>query len=415
MKNRFIVMVILVLITIQLNGQNLISLYKNGNVKLVEDTNFGTKNDWNTLLSDYNLEQYGKETGKIKRIVVAQDGSIFMSHKSKYEIWKFDKNGNFVLKFGKKGSGKDQFPFLPTVEGILDGKYVFTSDCQGRLKFFDLNGKFIKMIQLKYMPLEIVSLSNSKLGILGYTNGKSIVVIKDFNTETEKRILTENSSTTEGSMSIELPGGDKMYFQPPYSQSSSEKICIATAKNGNLLVAFTSTGVVTEYSKEGKVIQVFNLNIPPLKITEEDINKLYQTVTNGTSQFEEQLIKMKKYSKEEIENIIKQYEKIQKSFKEKKNYPDHLPYFTSFMVDSEGNLIVFEYTKTDQSNKFRAYTFDPKGKFVCTSSFQSDTYEINFDPNSMAFHQGFVYGVVFKKQCKDKCLRLMKFKMTNCQ
>ncbi|MBP1673117.1 MAG: hypothetical protein H6Q25_932 [Bacteroidetes bacterium] len=412
MKNRFIVMMILLITVAHLNGQNLISLYKNGNIKLVEETNYGSKNDWNSLLFDYNLEQYGKETGKMKRIVVAPDGSIFMSHKSKYEIWKFDKNGNFVLKFGKKGSGKDQFPFLPTVEGIMDGKYIFTSDCQGRIKFFDLNGKFVKMIQLKYMPLEIIPLANSKLAILGYTNNKSIVVIKDFNTETEKRILTENSSSIEGSMSIELPGGNKMYFQPPYSQTSSEKICIATAKNGNLLVALTSTGVVTEYSKDGKKIQEFNLNIPPLKITEEDINDYYQTTIKGWTKFEENLMKMKKYSKDELEKIKKQYNSAALSFKEKKNYPDHLPFFTSLIVDSEGNLIVFEYTKTDQSNKFRAYTFDPKGKFVCTSSFQSDTYELNFEPNSMAFYQGFIYGVVFKKQCKDKCLRLMKFKMT---
>lgn len=411
MKNISIVTLVLLLNVMHVNSQDLINIYKKGNVKLEEVSGYGSKNNWNTLFSDYNIVQYGSSTGKHKRIVVAPDGSVFMSHKSRHEIWKFDKNGNFLLKFGKNGIAANQFPFIPDVEGVMDGKYVFTSDCQGRVKFFDLNGKFVKMIRLDYMPLAIIPLKNSKIAIVGYTSRKTILVIKDYNTGKEKNILTENDLIDDGSIKINMPKGGMMSCSLPLTHSSLSRYRIATGKNGNLIVASPKTGIVTEYSTNGIKLGEFNLNITPLSITDEDINSYYVTALKNTTKFEEQLKKNKNYNEADVKNVMTQYKNQINNYKDRKYYPSHLPYFSSIVIDSEGNLIVFEYTNEDISNNFRAYTFDAKGKYVCSSSFYNDNYELNFEPYSFAIHKGYVYSLAFKNNCKDFCLRLVKFKM----
>ena len=411
MKNLLIVTLVLLINGMHVQSQELIDIYKKGNVKLEEVNGYGSKNNWQTLFNDYNTVQYGSATGKHKRIVVAPDGSVFMSHRSKHEIWKFDKNGNFLKKFGKKGSRQDQFLFIPEVGGVLDGKYVFTFDNQGKVKFFDLEGNFVKMLQINYMPLEIIPLKNSKIAIVGYADRKTILVIKNYNTGKEKIILTEKDKTDDGSININMPKGGMLSWSLPLTHSSLTRYRIATSKNGNLIVASPENGIITEYSTDGVKLKEFNLNITPLKITDEDINSYYETALKNIVKFEEQLKKKKNYTETDVKNVMTQYRNQINNFKDRKYYPSHLPYFSTFIIDSESNIIVFEYTKEDVSNNFIAYTFDAKGKYVCSSSFKTDNYELNFEPYSFAINNGYVYSLAFKNNCTDYCLQLVKFKM----
>jgi hypothetical protein len=411
MKKLLILSLALLINEMQLKSQELLEIYKKGKVYLEEVADYGNKNNWETLLDDYNNIQYGTSTGKQKRIVVSADGSVFMSHRSKYEIWKFDKNGNFLKKFGKQGNGVGQFPFKPEVYGILDNKYVFTSDNQGRVMFFDLEGNYVKNLQLDYMPLQMVPLKNSKIAIVGYTNSKTIVSIKDFNSGKDKFILYENDINDDGNITIKLPNGGIMSFMLPYSLNSNSWFKIAVCKNGNLIVASPDKGKIFEYSTDGVKLGEADLNITPLLITEADVKSNYETAIKNKDAFEEKLKKNKKYSEKDVQNVMTQYNNQISKFKDKKFYPEHMPYFSSLLVDSEGNIIVFEYTKAEISNSFRAYTYDNNGKYICTSSFYTYNYELNFEPYSFVINNGYVYALATKNNCSDKCLRLVKFKM----
>lgn len=100
--------------------------------------------------------KFPKESGlKLKAfrptaITVAPNGDIFLSdgYASNY-IFKFDKNGKYLMHFGKKGNGLKQFN---TAHGMtLDTRYkpprLLICDRnhqpKGRLLHYDLNGKFI--------------------------------------------------------------------------------------------------------------------------------------------------------------------------------------------------------------------------------------------------------------------------------
>ena len=123
-------------------AQKLLDIYKNGPVKLIPEKSYGAKNNWGSLFNLYydTLGTYDQPRGNDKKIVVAPDGSVFMSHKNRHEIWKFGPDGNLAKKFGTKGGKAYQFPYLPSVESVVDEKYVFTTDANARLKFFDLEG-----------------------------------------------------------------------------------------------------------------------------------------------------------------------------------------------------------------------------------------------------------------------------------
>lgn len=434
MKTILMLLTVFVIAGYHSNAQKLSDFYKKEIINLEPVSDFGTKNNWGTLFSDYNTSGFGKPIGQMRNIVVAPDGSIFMSHKTRHEIWKFDKNGNFVLKFGRQGGKPGQFVYLPTVQGILDGKYIYTSDVQGRINFFDFNGKFIKMLKLDYMPLETVPLKDGKIAILGFVVGKNnvhIVRLKDFTTGMEKQIWTESENMNDNTeikvtypkdkpynnkITISFPDGGMMSCSLPYTHASLTWPRLATSKNGNLVLASPKTGKINEYSPDGQLINSFMLNIEPLKITEEDIQKSYENAVKGADEFGKRFkvsARGKKMTEQEQAALLKSYREQLVKFKDRDLYPKQLPYFSSMIIDSDGNILVFEFTKDENnlSNKFRAYSYDMKGNLLGSSSFKADNLELSFNPLNFQFNNGYVYSLVKTKQNTKVPLRIVKLKL----
>lgn len=435
MKTILMLLTVLVIAGYHSNAQKLSDFYKKEIINLEPVSDFGTKNNWDTLFSDYNTSGFGKPIGQMRNIVVAPDGSIFMSHKTRHEIWKFDKNGNFVLKFGRQGGKPGQFVYLPTVQGILDGKYIYTSDVQGRINFFDFNGKFIKMLKLDYMPLGTVPLKGGKIAILGFAVGTKspyIVQIKDFNTGIEKQILagTNTSSSDLNYVKIRFPNNDNykpnqkkfppsnggITFYSPYKSSTLFYPRIGTSKTGNLIIAMPKNGEVQEYTPTGLLINSFKLNIKPLQINAEDIQKSYENAIKTADKFAQKYKESengKNMTEQEFKAIKDSFHEKLVKFKDPDFYPQNLPYFSNMLVDSDGNILIFEYTKDEDNinNRFRAYSYDMKGNFLGTSSFKADNLELSFNPLNFQFSNGYVYSLVKTKQNTKVPLRIVKLKL----
>lgn len=416
MKKLIFLFTIILFIGIAASSQNISELYKNDTIKLEAISSYGERNNWEEIFSaPPNGFSYSISLGEQKQIVVAPDGSVFMSHKTRHEIWKFDAKGNFVMKFGQKGSKAGQFPALSKVEGILDGKYIFTSDVHGRIQFFDFDGNYIKTLMLDYMPMDIRPLGNNKIAILGHVpwknrHTKRIVAIKDFNTGKETIIWSQLKDNRRGEMIIELSNGTLMKLSIPGTYPWPR---LASSKSGNLIVAFPDDGHVSIYSAEGDEINSFQLNIDPIIIEQEDIDEYYNAGKSKIGRFEERLVKAGNFSDDEIEDMVLQYKTQIGKLKDKNIYPDHLPYFTNIMVDSDGNILVFEYTekKSKKSNKFRVYSYNLNGKYLNRSSFVSDEYKLRFSPHSFIFHDNYIYNVAKKNEGSGNLMRLVKFKL----
>ena len=416
MKKLMFSLGILIVLCAFAQAQPLEELYKKGTVKLVPDPGYATGNNWNEMFSDYHeiWSQHNIEVGKVKKIVVAPDGSVFMSHKNAHEIWKFDASGKLVKKFGEHGGKAHQFPMMPSVHPILDNQYIYTADVNGRVKFFDLEGNYIKQITLDYMPLDVATLSDRKIAIHGYVGWKGpktryIVTLVDMNSGESKIIFSQfkdDFGTVSPDKKIQLGidhnreklvsnGKDRLYFADP------------------------ATGLVRVFSNEGKQLESFQLDIQPLKVTSEVIQQYYEAAKARIPEIEKRLqnkqIQMMvtesgvvdKTKEDYMETVRENTEKL----KDPANYESTFPYFTSLLVDSDNNILAFQYTREKQTNQFVALTFNNKGEKLATASFSSDQYEFSFVPSAFCFYKGKVIAVCIDKGGGDIPLRLMRFSL----
>ena len=295
----------------------------------------------------------------MKSIAVSDNGELFISNYSKYNIYKFDANGNFVSEFGKEGSEKGEFLYRPTLHGILDNKYVFASDHQGRIQLFDLNGNFVKMVKIDYMPLQIIPLKNNKIAIYGHVpyNGdvKYIVSIKDINTGEENIVDSYfNSLTKLKPITIKTKEGYMYSYSPSGLQ---DKTIIERTPEGNLIVGHNVQSKLTIFNPNGKKLNEFDLNLAAKKTSQEEKDEFLN----------------------KIKEVLKEkglYEQNKELFNDPNIYPDYFPIFYSIKTDPEGNILIFKFSES-KGNSFLVY--DKNGNYICEPSIQSDNLKLDIN------------------------------------
>jgi hypothetical protein len=386
-------------------------LYENETVYLKEVPGYAQSIDWNELFSDYHFND-GRELGKIKSIVTAPDGSVFMSHKTTYAIWKFDRNGKLVKKFGEKGTGRGQFVMRARVGGILGEKYLYTYDVQGRILFFDLEGNYIKKLKLDYMPLRTLPLSQMKIAIFGHVpmgggKVKNVVSLLDFDTGKENIIWegSYNPMLTE----INLDNGKSMFARLNISYPPVTRFGIASTKSGNLLIASNEGQKIMEYSPKGKLIRSLAVDIEPVRITDEDINRMYDLQMKSFDRFQDKIMEKRKLTPEELDQIKKKYKEQLEGNREKIKAGDPLPFYSTIFTDPEDNILVFEFTREKKSNQFSVFALNRNGALIGVSKFLSENYDLTFTGEKFVFQDGFIYAVASKTNVDGIPLRLVKF------
>jgi hypothetical protein len=455
MKRILLIFLVLVIPAGIGSAQKLLDIYKNGPVKLIADETYGAKNNWETLFSLY-FDTINKDVASRwndKKIIVIPDGSVFMSHKNRHEIWKFGPDGNFLKSFGSKGGKAYQFPMLPSVQPVVDGKYVFTSDVNGRLKFFDLDGNYFKSITLKYMTRQFQPTTNGDILLIGWVlwrtqqpgskipryNNRTMVVRLNLYTGEEKIIysafekdMTSLKDTLQDNSTVGLIGSK---YLPDYTTFRRPEIVLLP--DGKFMTLDRTSGKVDLYEKSGKRSGGFQLDITPLKVTEQDALENYESVR----QFFLKNIKIaeampdttvKKVSKGErgstpgtlISAYPNKYEIISRAkdaltkierLKDVNYYFPHLPYFSNIIRDDEGNLLVFEFTTRDEQkdNIFNVIAYDSNGYKLARTSFICNDYDLSFSENTFVISKGYVYAIARLKNTMGMPLRLVKFKITN--
>jgi len=438
-----------------LSAQKLLDIYKNGPVKLVADKTYGTKNNWETLFNLY-YDTITKNVGREedKKIIVAPDGSVFMSHRNRHEVWKFGPDGNYLKKFGSKGGKQEQFSNMPLIYPVVDNKYLIISG-GGGIKFFDLDGNFfksIKSIKMDYPIGNFQPLSNGIVLLEGNVMWKAeepgtnwiaykwrhIIVKLNIYTGEDKIIydtfepgdMKYLNTTNKDSSRMEMipPPDDKIYL-PNFMVF--KRPVFALLKSGQFMQLDRRNGDVRVMNSGGKEISRFKLDIKPLSITEKDAFRHYEEARNMLNKTIEQARTMPDPPETKVEgNKVTKYSgypdkkgiilraedaltKIDR-YKKPENY-SQLPYFSNIIVDDEGNLLVFEFTSSEerQSNIFNVIAYDSNGQKLARTSFICDDYDLSFSDAKFVISKGYVYAIARLKNTTGMPLRLVKFKITN--
>jgi hypothetical protein len=413
MKKCIVFMIFMMFSTV-LMPTDLIDVYKKGPIKLIPDPEFGKNTDWGGLFFDFrSVSAMGKPIGVLKDITVADDGSIFISNYSQYNIFKFDKNGNFVKKFGNMGNKPGEFFWRPSSISILDNRYLTVRIYHGKIHLFDLDGNFVKHMQMDYPILECVALKDNKVGISGSVpyrgkQSKKLIAIKDVNTEKEDILTYYMEDYFKGREPIEMKtkdGNIGVISTPTFSYVHS---FARRSLDGSLIVGYSDKDKITVYSPEGAKMHSFVLNIEPLEITEKIKQEYRESSRKSLERTKEWIQKM--IEREQIEDYS---EKIIRELSERPiKFPEHMPYYYNLIVDSDGNILIFLYTETNDIYKFQVYSSN--GTYICESAIDPGEYKLKVYRNliPIVFFNGDLFAVVSEKDNPSVPPRLIKVNLS---
>lgn len=409
-----------------LNAQSLADLYKSNEIRLTPDPTYAANADWPAIFHDYEHKDNGRSTGENKSLVVAPDGSLFVSHRTRHALSRFDPQGRYSGDFGKKG-GKSQadFIYMPSVQGIMDGKYVYTTAVDGRMHFFDLKGNWFKTLKLSYMPLHSVPLKGGKIAVLGYvpykgSQARIMVALLNVADGKEKIIRSElQPYATQKKIVIdpyfykdengkEQRIGNWITTSLPMTDPSFYRLRMEVNKSGNLVTANPATGEIITYDPNGKIISQFTTELTAEKITAEDREEYYQKALEHLKKLEKDAESIAQH-KEYWNHYLAQYRQQLSKFRDPANYPDQLPEFSELIIDSDDNLLLFRFTREKGSNQFDVYTFSNQGKKIGTSRFTAGGYQLRITPSAFRFHKGSIYALT---KDKNNVLKIEKFNLS---
>lgn len=423
MKKIYLI-IVLSIFSIVVSGQKLIDEYKKGTVHLIPDYEYGKNNNWNIIFKSYNDSFGDKKIGSKKSLVIMPDGGVVVNNYYRNFYTKFLPDGKFEKEFGVINNKGVKLKKINGISGIINNTIFFTGlDNLGIMNCFDFNGKFIKTLKLNYMTNQMISLSNNKFAVVGWSiwekKFRDFVAIVDYNTNEEKIVwehFTDNNDNVKERQiftyhyKFKEHGGisySSMPYKDSYGMSSRPQIACVDNK---LIIALSVSKSILIYDLNGKLILKQNIDWPQNNISVQE-QKEIQKKAMDNFKYPNGTINVKSVSPEENklagEHILKEMEADLFRIKD----PIPLPVFSAIIKDSDGNLLFFEQAKEENGNKFNVWVFAQKGSFVCQSSFECDDYELEINPSKMVFHNGYIYGLQRLKNAKGVPLRLVRFKL----
>jgi len=419
MKTIKLLLVILFFITGSVNAQSLLDIYKTGSVKLVADNDFGATNDWSKIFERHKKLINGTRMNIQISLLVLPDGSFVVKDSNPYYFTKFSPEGEFENEFSIKNN--IEMMMRPHLFCVAQNEILLLgTSSNNKLYCTDLQGNFIKLLNLGYMAGSVIALPNKKLAIAGKANMGSIVdiiTIKDYETAEEKIIWKTDTDLIEKKIkNIELPnpnGGKTSVGIGGFGQNIglTPFPVITLTNNNEILLCIPSTGELIFFNLNGERLRTSKVIWKNEQIPKEEKEILYQQRINKIKNLKNKNSIIERYGKEGAKIFSeKGLEQLEKD-KEFLLKPEELPYFSTIIQDSDHNILFFQYPKEEGSNQFNVYTLNGEGKFICKSSFVCDDYNLVINSDRLVFKDGFLYGV---QELKDKSgipMRLVKFSL----
>ena len=368
MKKVFIVLFLL-LFCFLFSYANLIDIYKKGKIKLVPDPNFGKGTAWDMYFPQGIMD-----------IAFTKDGSFFatgLGNKAGHCVYKFDNNGKFIKKFGRKGRGPGDL-YAPGDLSILDNKYLLIGEdaLSRRISAFDLRGKFIRKIKTSCSIYDVVGLKNGNFAIFcrKYVKLNEFLIYKrDINSNNKKYVISFSEKARH--CSVKAP---KYYGN----------VFIRGMKNGEFLVGFNNLNKMNIYNFKGVKVKSFNINIKKTKITKEMKDNFYKIM-------------------EEAAKKHPFYKRVIKKMHSMDIFPEYAPYYENLIIDSDNNILVFYHNGHKKVRRLGFKVYSEEGKYFTDSEIQFNTPVLGGRDTHLYFHGKYLYYKVFK----DDGYKLCRYKL----
>jgi len=263
-------------------------------------------------------------------------------------VFKFNKNGKYIMKVGRKGQGPGEFTY-PYCIFIDDHQNIYISDYNRRVHIFDKNGGFLKSITLRYS-------------------------IYDFFVDSEKNIIAISRIVTKaGPEKAILKFNDKGEKIKEIAKFSDVKPSIRKSDKGTPLV-------LTVYHEYNYWPYLYPLGEKEFVYVYPKEYKIFIMDTDGNSRL---IIEKEEtphpISRKEKDFIIQRVEKHikrrgrkfpRKMIEEACQFPRYRPFFKNILVDNKGRIYVQRMKSVlDKSKEVEFDIFSKKGHFLYKTKF----------------------------------------------
>ncbi len=304
-------MILLLVFSLTLSA-SLLDVYKSGKIKLVPDPDFGKGTEWDIYFPQ-----------GVGDIAFLPDGSFFatgMGNKAQHCVYKFDKNGKFLKKIGRKGRGPGDL-YHPGALSILDNKYLLVADYPLNMKIsvFDLNGKFIKIIKTRDPVFDVVGLGNNKIAILTFRFEKAGAI--EYSTIYFEDIKTEKKSVIKiyKNLRKKLKSQGGVIMIPIFTK----QVYLYKFNDKSILCGFSGIPRIDIFSFNGNLIKSFKLKVYKEKPENNEKKSFYKYLAD--------IYKKNPYA----------IKILKRMYKNNTLFPEDKPYYSSLYLDNEGNVLVF--------------------------------------------------------------------------
>ena len=341
------------------------------NICLTPDPEFGTKIDWG----------YYFPTGLDQSIGFLKDGSFFLASPLRNLVLHIGATGELLSEFGRSGQGPGDLTF-PGDVSILDDRYVVVNESgqTQRISIFNLKGEFFNIVPTKLPHVSCVAVGGGKIAIVtGQLNKnirKDIVSLKD---------IHSGQSIYIDSFEYEIATRSRIRI-PTLSPS----VHLARIDGNKLLVGFSGNDSLLIYSKEGKKLASYSLNIPTRKIRRGEIES-YLVKQAEAEKNENRRMLMKKVFRENVDTMP---------------LPDFYPAYYKIAVDSNNTILVYGNAWLDGSPvTYRAYS--ATGDYIGETQIEESEYQAVYPQN---FFGDWLY-VSLRKKVDDGTVFLTRISM----
>jgi hypothetical protein len=363
-------------------------------VKLVPESTYLPNADWGSLFYDASQSDAASRIGVMNEVAIGPQEQVYVCNRGNYTIQILDKTGRVTKTFGKKGYKNGEFAGNPYLRGILNNKLVVVSDNQGRINFFDLQGNFVKLITLDFVPLDIFPMNSGNLIVWGSVpvsgcRNKSVIAELNYDTGKYSVIYEKTQSNDQPGIIQTKKEGMLISYAAPYVRNQQ---MVRVTSNDRIILADNISKTVKVFSKEsGRYKESsFDLQMEQLKVGAEEKQEFYQN-------FKKQL--------ENDDLDVSLAEKV----KAPGFYPDYLPYFYNIILDDQNNALFFLFTN-EQGQDYAFEAYSPEGILLGKSEFTIEGYELLSQMEHFHFVGGFVYTLALKHDAAYP-VRILKCRM----
>ena len=322
-------------------SQELLKKYQTGKISFERVFSIGGENNVEEMLTS------------VSKIAVDKQGNLFILDSQENCVKKFDKNGKFVLKFGREGKGPGELINCYNMAVDPQGNIITNDLGNRRFTIFSNEGKYIKSYPYKTVVFDFKIANDGKM----FVETVDYVFKGDSAGTLKKVVLLNNEFKNSNTIISELvkdrklvsTGERKIPIINPFADTYFWNI----TPSSKVVVVFTKDYKIRFYTSSGNVEKEITHSGKRLKVTEKDKEEFFKGVTFSIGG--ERVSELPKYIYDNTD------------------FPNYKQYFNSMVLDGDGNILLKTYLKEDEEFYYDVFSSD--GKFLNNIMLPEEVYK----------------------------------------